>query len=285
MKTSASKTILLILFIFSSSLLFSQANQDTLSKPQKVIVKMKNGDEFKGELMKRDENIITLKTENGELNLIVSNVVSLENDVYDGKFRFSNPHDTRYFFGPTGIPVKKNKGYYQNVLLSTNFVNYGITENVSIGGGFEFISTLAGYPIWFLTPKVGFNISTKTHVAAGVIMAGFAAEGTATLTYGVFTRGTSESNVSLGIGYGLMSGEFSKYPAIMFSGTHRVGNNVALLSENYIITNRYNETNYIGIQGIRILSPKNSFDIGAIIIPSIIDFVPALPFVGYSRAF
>lgn len=58
---------------------------------------MKNGDEFKGVIIKEDQNLIILKTENGELNLIASNVSSIENETYTGKFRFANSHDTRYF--------------------------------------------------------------------------------------------------------------------------------------------------------------------------------------------
>lgn len=285
MKVNIKNFILLTVLVFSTSILFSQTIQDTSKNTSKVIVIMKNGDEFKGIIIKNDQNTITLKTENGELNLIASNVKLIENETYTGKYRFANSHATRYFFGPTGIPIKKRKGYYQNVLVTTNFVNYGITNNISIGGGFEFISTVLRKPIWFLTPKVGFDISKNVHVAGGVIMAGFASEGSASLGYGVFTLGTSESNLSLGAGYGFFSGEFSKYPAIMISGTHRIGNNIALLSENYIITNSSNNRVYFGIEGIRIISPKNSFDIGALIIPAISDYIPALPYIGYARSF
>jgi hypothetical protein len=274
-------SIIFLFFLNSSQLVFSQTISDTTKMNKQVIVKMKNGDEFKGVILKQDANSLVIQTDNGELNLIAKNVTSIEVDQYLGKFKFPNPHDTRYFFGPTGIPIKDKKGYYQNVLLTTNFVNYGITKNISIGGGFEFISTILRNPIWFLTPKIGFDVSNNVHVAGGVLVAGFVGEGSATLGYGVFTYGNSETNLSLGIGYGFMSGELSQNPAIMISGTHRLSNGIALLSENYIIPN----VGFLGIQGIRIMSNKNSFDIGAIIIPQIMDFIPALPFVGYSRSF
>jgi hypothetical protein len=258
---------------------FSQT--DTLTQDQMVIIKMKNGDDYKGVLLKQGDGRILLKTVNGEMNLIASNIHSLENYDYVGKFEFANPHDTRYFFGPTGIPIKKGKGYYQNILVTTNFVNYGVTKNISIGGGFEFISTVLGSPIWFFTPKVGFDLSENIHVGGGFIMAGFADEGTATLGYGVFTLGQSETNLSIGAGYGLIDQELSDYPVIMISGTHRISKSIALLSENYVIPDSF----YFGIHGIRILSKKNSFDVGAIIIPEIASVIPALPYVGYVRVF
>ena len=274
-----SKIILIGLLTSSFNNVFSQT--DTLKQDQMVIIKMKNGDDYKGVLLKQGDGRILLKTVNGEMNLIASNIHSLENYDYVGKFEFANPHDTRYFFGPTGIPIKKGKGYYQNILVTTNFVNYGVTKNISIGGGFEFISTVLGSPIWFLTPKVGFDLSENIHVGSGFIMAGFADEGTATLGYGVFTLGQSETNLSIGAGYGLIDQELSDYPVIMISGTHRISKSIALLSENYVIPDSF----YFGIHGIRILSKKNSFDVGAIIIPEIASVIPALPYVGYVRVF
>lgn len=245
---------------------------------------MNNGEEYKGQIIEQNEKTVVLKTVNGEISLIAANISSIDNYDYQGKFEFANPHDTRYFFGPSGIPIKKGKGYYQNVLITTNFANYGLTENISIGGGFEFISTVSGTPIWFLTPKIGFDISDNIHVGGGFIMAGFAAEATATLAYGVFTVGHAETNFTLGAGYGLIGGELSRYPAIMISGTHRVSKSIALLTENYVIP-IIGDTIYFGIQGVRIMSAKNSFDLGALFSPEFSDFIPALPYVGYARVF
>jgi len=275
--------IVVCLFALPFNQAFAQS--DTLKENQSVTIQMKNGDEFTGRIVKEDKEIIVLKTVNGEIRLIASKVTSIEYNEYNGKFSFANPHDTRYFFGPSGFPIKKDKGYYQNVLVTANFVNYGITKSISIGGGFEFISTVQGHPIWFLTPKAATDISENIHIGGGFIMAGFAAEGTATLGYGVFTYGDAETNLSVGIGYGYIDGELSDSPAIMISGTHRVSNNIALLSENYVFPNNTGETVYFGIHGIRILSRKNSFDIGAIVIPQIIDVIHALPYVGYVRTF
>jgi len=282
MKNLIYKITLVALLIFTSTNLFAQ--EDKVKKVQQVTITMNNGDEFSGEIIKKDDKIITLKTVNGEINLIAANVKSIENNDYDGKFSFANPHDTRYFFGPSGIPIKKGKGYYQNVMVTTNFVNVGLTNNVSIGGGFEFISTVTGNPVWFLTPKLGFEVAKNVHVGGGVIVAGIAADDIISLGYGVVTLGNTETNLTVGGGYGFGNGEISTFPTIMISGTHRVSNGLALLSENYIIPIDGNTT-YLGIHGLRLLSKKNAFDIGAIVIPEIFDFIPALPYVGYARAF
>lgn len=277
-------TLFFTLTLLFSSKIYAQVPIDTTKNSERVVVKMNNGDEFRGKIITKDQNKIVLETTNGTLNLISSNVRSINIDSYKGKFRFPNSNETRYFFGPSAIPIKQGKGYYQNVLLTTNFVNYGLFKNVSIGGGVEFITLLLGNPIWFLTPKVGFKVGEYSHLGGGFIMAGYPGEGTATLGYGVYTLGSSESNLTVGAGYGLISGQFSNRPTIMVSGTHRVGNNAALLTENYFIpigTTTY----YIGTFGIRLLAPKNSFDFGLIVVPEISDVIPALPFIGYTRSF
>jgi small nuclear ribonucleoprotein (snRNP)-like protein len=279
------KKILFFSLLFLSTIdLYSQAPIDTIKKSERVVVKMNDGDEFRGKILSRDQNTVILETTNGTLNLKSSNVRSINIDSYNGKFRFPNSNETRYFFGPSAIPIKQGKGYYQNVLLTTNFINYGLFKNVSIGGGVEFISLLLGNPVWFLTPKVGFKVSENSHIGGGFIMAGFAEEGTATLAYGVYTFGSSETNLTVGAGYGLISGNFSNRPTIMLSGTHRVGNNLALLTENYFIPIG-TSTNYTGILGLRVLAPKNSFDFGLIFGPGISVIIPALPFIGYTRSF
>ena len=164
MQNLLSKFVLISLLTFSFDYVFSQTETIAREEDQIVLIQMKNGDEYKGFIKKRDDEKILLSMVNGEINLIVSNISSIENYDYIGKFGFANPHDTRYFFGPTGIPIKKGKGYYQNILVTTNFFNYGISNNISVGGGFEFISTVSGSPIWFLTPKIGIHVSENIHL-------------------------------------------------------------------------------------------------------------------------
>lgn len=273
--------LLFALLLSGLNVVYAQTGSEPAEKDTTVIVTMNNGETFKGQIISRDDDRIVLRTVNGEISLIAANVRSVKNYTYTGRFNFENPHDTRYFFSPSAIPVKKKKLYYQNVQVTGNFFNYGISDNISVGGGFEFISTLSGEPIWFLTPKVGFQLSEKVYAGGGLISAGFAGEGSATLGYGVLTYGVSESNVSLAAGFGIADGEFSESPTVVISGTHRVSNSIALLTENYVIP----EGGYFGIHGIRILSSKNAFDLGAIVIPEIAEEVPALPYVGYVRVF
>ena len=283
MKYKYLKILLIAIQVFSFSSLFSQIFTDNVNPDQKVIVTMNNGEEFIGTIIQKNDEVLVLNSANGELNLRVLQIAKIEEYTYEGEFLFPSSHETRYFFGPSAIPLKKETGYYHNVYVLGNFINYGLSDNFSIGGGLEFISLMLGHPIYFLTPKVGFKVDEKVHVGGGLIVAGVAGEDHVFLAYGVSTFGTSESNVSIGLGYG-KAGDVPGQ-AIMFSGTQRVSNSMALLTENYIF-NDSGAKYYHGVHGVRILSKDNSFDFGLLVSSEFSgDVLPALPYVAYSRAF
>ncbi len=278
---------LLTIALFLFSILNASAQTDSLLLGQKVEVKMKNGETYNGTLLQQDEQTIILKTVNGSTSLIAANIKSIQKYTYTGKFRFSNPQDTRYFFAPSAIPLEKGEGYYQNIMVAANFVNYGITKNISIGGGFEFVSMITDEipPIWFFTPKAGFKISDKVHAGGGLLVLGVGLQDITTLAYAAGTYGSSESNLTLGIGYGFTDGRAMQSPTALLAGTHRVSNGISLLTENYISSNQFTGINYFGIHGVRFLGKKNAFDLGLLVVDSLIDYIPALPYVGYSRSF
>ena len=284
--------LLLLSVILSPFFVSSQITNDTIKieTPQdssyinkNVVVLMSDGDEYRGIYIEKTDKHVIIKTNNGEIRLLSTNIKTLEIDTYEGEFKFPNPHDTRYFFGPTAIPIKKGTGYYQNLMLLGNFVNFGITRNLSIGGGFEFISTLIiRQPIYFLTPKVGFELADNFHFGGGVLFVGISGENS-TLGYTAATVGTSEKNITLGIGFGVTNGFAHERPTIMLSGQTRVSNGVSLMTENYILPST--DFSYIGIQGVRLLSRNNAFDIGLVIIPELISEGIPLPYIGYARVF
>lgn len=276
-------TFSIVLTILFSNV-FAQENKSENQLETISVVKMRNGDTYYGQIIEQDDNVLVLKNINGIFHLSTLNIESVKERNSKSLYQFDTPNATRYFFGPSAVPIQKEHGYYQNVLVLANFVNYGISKNISIGGGLEFISLLLRNPVWFLTPKIGFKTSKNTHVGVGGLFFGANDEAFA-LGYGVFTLGHSESNFTIGIGHGKIGEDFLKYPVVMLSGTHRTNNSIALLSENYLIPDTSSNLTYYGIQGLRILSENNSFDVGLVFSPEIIDDILAVPFVGYVRSF
>jgi len=276
---------LLILLMLPMSHIICQVSTEGFEEGLILTIKMEDGEVYSGELIYMGEEEIKIKTANSQINLLVSEVKEIKKEDYDfSKFRFENPNKTRYFFSPSAEPLEKGEGYYQNVWLSINSVNYGITNNLTIGGGIEFVSTALGEPIWFLNPKIGIPIAKDLHIGGGVLLAGLGGNDVNGMAYGVFTYGNSDASASIGIGKGFRGDGIST----VASGTLRLNNSLALLTENYFLplnieSSGINE--YIGIHGIRILSKKNTFDVGALVNPVLSEYIRALPYVGYTRHF
>ena len=279
-------TSVLVLFgLLLGQLLFGQTPIDSTALPFNAIVKMENGKKYEGQMLEYGTDTLILRTENGDISLITSKIRTIKPNEYVGPDSDAYPNNARYFIGPSAMPIKKGDGYYQNILVTSSNVNYGLTKNISVGGGLEFISMLYGEPLWTVSAKAGFPITENVHAGVGVLAAGISNFDALALPYTIFTFGNTKSNFSIAAAYGIVGGELTNGSTIMASGKLGLNNRIALITENFIVPVYESYTAYLGIHGIRIEFRANSFDIGGIIFSDIIDYVPILPLVGYVRTF
>ena len=256
-----------------------QAQIDPNSVPEvgtMVRITMTDGSVYLGEIISQEQGIIRLKTMNlGTLQVPTINIERLE-DLSDekmrkGKYWFENPSYNRYFLGQSAQPLRKGEGYYQNIWVFFNAAHYGITKNISVGGGFEFLSTFgAQTPIFFLAAKAGFPIGQRHSAGATVRYLNIADLGgdddiDTDLAGGIFlgtaqyTYGTSDHNLTAGIGYGVAGKEAADRPVFVLSGQTRPGRRFGLLTENYIIPG--DKVEAIFIYGMRFMGERISFDL------------------------
>jgi len=256
-----------------------QAQIDPNSVPEvgtMVRITMTDGSVYLGDIISYELGTIRLKTQNlGTIQVPTVNIERLEDLSGDkmrkGQYWFENPSYNRYFLGQSAQPLRKGEGYYQNIWIFFNSAHYGITKNIAIGGGFEFLSTFgAKTPIFFLSAKAGFPIGEKFSAGATVRylniadlsgndnietdLAGGVFLGTAQFTYG-----NSDHNVTGGIGYGVAGKEAADRPVFVLSGQTRVGKRMGLLTENYIIP--ANGVEAVFIYGMRFMGERISFDL------------------------
>lgn len=257
----------------------AQAQIDPNSVPAvgtMVRITMTDGSVYLGEIISQELGIIRLKTMNlGTLQVPTVNIERLEDmsaaKMRKGKYWFENPSYNRYFLGQSAQPLRKGEGYYQNIWIFFNAAHYGITKNISIGGGFEFLSTFgAQTPIFFLSAKAGFPFGQRSSAGATIRylniadlggnddidtdLAGGLFLGTAQYTYG-----TNDHNITGGIGYGIAGKEAADRPVFVLSGQTRVGRRMGLLTENYIIPGDRVEA--VFIYGMRFMGERISFDL------------------------
>jgi len=149
------------------------------------------------------------------------------------------------------LGLRKGEGYYQNTWILFNQINYGITDNVSLGLGLVslFLFSGAPTPIWF-TPKASFPISDNFSLGGGALVATIlsADNNFAGSAYGVATFGNENGNLSLGLGYGFANGVWANTPLLTVSGITRTGKKSFLMTENYLIgiSRVINTVNFIG---------------------------------------
>lgn len=208
-------------------------------------VVMTNGNTYIGTIVSEDNDQVVLHTEElGEVTIKRENIKTMEevdpNRIKEGEFWFENPHATRYLFSTNAIGLKPKEGYYQNTWVFFNNINYGLSNNISLGAGMvpTFLFGASSMPIWFM-PKVSIPVAKKNlHFAAGGLFGGIVGEESVGLglAYGIATLGNTDNNVSLGIGYGYGDGEWGDSPFFNLSGMYRMTRKTYFISENYFFS-------------------------------------------------
>lgn len=282
-----------------------------LSGNQFCMLTLNDGKTFTGLILAQNDREITIETESlGKLTISNSKIREVKmvqrEQIVDGKYFFPNPHATRYFFGPSAIPLKKGEGYFQNAYILANSVQIGVTDNFSMGGGI-------GIPfLFFVTPKLSYQVAKNLYAGGGILFAttitndvGFGVG----VAYGSLTLGNYENNVTFSAGWGTVkqeiynaqtdsysSGwEMAHNPIFTFSGMFRIARKCSLISENWVFATKEYDNNISGIRsetyhyvyrsiisgGFRLMGEKNSFDL-AIAVPLITDGTTlGIPYLDY----
>ena len=269
---------------------------------------------FTGLIISQNEKEVTLKTESlGDLVISDTKIKDIriveKDEIVNGKYFFPNPHPTRYFFGPSAIPLKKGEGYFQNAWILANSVQLGVTDHFSVGGGMVI-------PIlFFITPKFGYKVADYVHVGGGLIIASTISKDAGFgvgAAYGSLTLGSNENNFTVNVGWGAVKESNSDYntqtqtyssssawtlsnrPMFTFSGMARIARKLAILTENWVFSTKdflgynsiNNSTDYshkyhtVLSGGFRFLGEKNSFDFG-LAVPVIKESTVGIPYLDY----
>ena len=170
----------------------------------------------------------------------------------------------RLFFAPTARNLRKGEGTVQTIDIFLLGVNYGITENISMGALFTWIPAAGADNLFALTPKVSFPVSERTRLGAGVLV--FFQQGTNfTLGYGNATFGSADNNFTAGVGYAFVGGTYVNTPVFMLGGATRVSRRVSLINETYVLNvkDSYESATFVGgIAGVRVSGQRLSGSLG-----------------------
>jgi len=214
--------------------------------------------------------IVSLRTDSLDFQMTSGHVTVATNDIRDikeadadmmheGQYWFPNPNSTRLFFAPSGQMLKKGEGYFADYELFFPGFAYGVTDNVSIGGGVSIFPAGLDNQVYYVTPKVGMSFGEQIHLSAGFLFAGGTMGGTGGVAYGVGTFGDGDASITLGGGYGFAGGDIANKPAAMIGGEKRISRRIALVTENYLLP--VNDNNLVYSFGVRFMGEKLTTDL------------------------
>jgi len=199
---------------------------------------------------------------------------------------FSNPHYSRYFFGPSAIPHPKGELYWNNIWIEYNTIQYGVTDNLSVGMGGLLFTSLGGYTTLLPNAKYSFKLNEKSHLALGGLMLVLNTSSKTisnSLPFVVYTYGDSEANISFGGGWAHeKTNGWSKKPTGYIAGIKRVARNWVVQGEAYLLNN--STANTILLTTLRNIKPTSSWDFGAMIL-NFDGERTAVPIIGYTIKF
>jgi hypothetical protein len=232
--------------------------------PDGVVQELELGDGSRlfGRVESTDGEQVVFRTVSGvrlELNRAEIRSLRVQDRRGRGDPQPADPNRTRLFFGPTARALPRGRGYLGVYELVVPFVQVGVTDRVTVGGGTPLVFGDGGdsRPFW-LTPKVQLVRGDRTQVAAGVMHFVFTGDEDAVgIAYGVVTHGTSDASVTAGFGYGYASSERGSWIG-MVGGDKRVGRGVKLLAEGYV----WQEGEGILMGGVRLFGSRLSADLG-----------------------
>jgi len=280
--------MLLSFFIFSFTV---AQNKEQKSRPDTglVVLSVNSGEEFVGTIVSEDAREVSIRLQNGKMLIIpaytVKSIRKLSaSTLLKGKPVFANPHPSRYFYTPSAIPMDKGEVYIQTLYAVAYQVQFGVTENFSIGA----TTTIVGTPL-ALTAKYSIKLDEKNTLAFGGL-AGIVGWGTRTnlgIGFGAFTHGTKESNVTIAGGYAWIKEKNSgggNSPVMSLSGNQRLSKNLSLMGELWYLP----EVGvFFGGPCFRLYNnKKSSFDLGIWSIAATgTGGTPIIPVVGYTYKF
>jgi hypothetical protein len=145
--------------------------------------------------------------------------------------------------------------------------------------------------LFYISPKVAFNLGDRASVAVGALAAGAGGgEGdseSAYIGFAVGTFGGPKNSLTLGLGLGDTSSEFSDtVPIVMAGGTATLSRHVALVGETWMFLNddfRLAEQPF-GV-GVRLFSDRLSADVGVILSGELLDEGFPLPWLSVTYHF
>jgi len=274
--------------------------QDTAQVSQNYVeVKSRDGTSYRGMIVAQDEKSVTVKTLQG-FDIVfpremIESIRPLRGQVTARGFRRADRNYSRLLLSPTGRPLRQGEGYFNDLYIFFPSAAFGVTNNLSVLAGFSIIPGVGlDDQLFYFAPKFGIRASDRFSASVGALyMAWYGLDESvsAGMLFAVGTYGSDDLSVTFGTGLGYAKLEdeetqWAKHPVFILGGSWRLGNSIALVSENWVIGGkdfRLNEQPFV--LALRFLGDRLSADFGAILVGEILDAGFPIPWLSITYNF
>ena len=255
------------------------------------VMRTRDGSTMLGRVIGETADSVRFETAGGLLVFPRSRIAELRRinaeDIHGGQYWPPDPHSSRLFFGATGRTLKAGEKYLSDLYLFFLNGSVGVTDRVTLGGGFSVFPTSDfSTNVFYLTPQVGIVEAENFSLAVGALI-GFAGKerGSAGLAYLAATSGGQRASLTYGAGWVYTNKDVQSKPVLMLGGTVRVARHLALMSENYAYTG--DATGALVSFGVRIMGDKLSTDLAFwnYVGSKGFGIFPGVPWIGFAFKF
>jgi hypothetical protein len=216
-----------------------------------------------------------------------------------GEFERSDPNHSRLMFAPTARPLRKGEGYFSDHYVLFPGVGVGLTDQLSLSGGVSTIPAVGlEEQVFYVSPKVGFELSNELAVALGAAYAGNGGGEGAAAAFALATLGRPQKSLSVGVGFaGTRETEYDvrsrsgrdvwrwrEKPIVLLAGTLQLSKSVALVSENWLLPGEPLSEQPFGL-ALRFFGDRLSADVGFVIVGSVVEEGFPIPWLSVSYRF
>lgn len=241
---------------------------------------LRDGTQAVGRVEKIDGTTVTFRTTSGAaIEVDASKILSITpatGRVVEGAYWPADSNPTRLFFAPTGRTLKRGESYFGVYEFMMPFVQFGVTDRISVGAGTPLIFGGGGeHPFW-VTPKLQIVSAPRTQASIGVMHFMNVGDGSFGIAYGVVTQGSADSAASVGLGWAYERYDDGSGTAVlMLGGEHRVSRRTKIITENYLF-----DGGGFASAGVRFLGERLSADL-SMVVPLGIDEFVAFPMINF----
>jgi hypothetical protein len=265
----------------------AQASPDPQQQGRLATVRLKSGQVLTGRIVSRDDRELVLESQDGVRSVIpAGSVAEVREAAADAKRApwELDPNRTRYLYTPSGFMLSQGEGYVSQTELLLTTVAYGVTDWLTVGVG-------GVVPAWFASDgfnliglvKVGASVTSWLHVAGTtqVFWAPSLDDATvAGLAFGTVTLGSPDLHLGVSAGAPFVAGDIENdvgEAAFSLSGTWRVSNRIALVTENWFFPNQDSNVVIDGL-AVRFIGSRLGVDAGLIFATDLDIPIPWLDF-------